>query len=68
MTLNHTLRFLHDLLGYDGFGLVSNGVFAALAGDDGGYFDVWHGLNFLENVKVHTPLPASASDETEVKP
>ena len=25
-------------------------------------------LNFLANVKVHTPLPASARDETGVKP
>jgi hypothetical protein len=25
-------------------------------------------LYSLENVKVHTPLPAGASDETEVKP
>ena len=25
-------------------------------------------LQEVDNVKVHTPLPATASDETEVKP
>ena len=50
MSLNPLLRFQHYLIGDDGISLVSNGVSTALAGDDGGYFDVWHSLIFLENV------------------
>lgn len=52
MSLNPTLRFLHHLIGDDGISLVSNGISTALAGDDGGYFDVWHSLIFLENSVV----------------
>ena len=66
MTFNHSLRFCHRSLGDDGFCLVSNGVFAALAGDDGSYFDVWHSLNFLENVKLIHGGNGSPNSERDV--
>ncbi len=50
MAINPILRLLHNLFGNCRFGLECDGILRAFAGDDGCYFNVWHGIVYLENV------------------